>query len=441
MNHIEQTELRDFLKGKLTVERMLAVDRHVSECAECKAALTEMNSSALVDFGAEVMGAVDCPEYEELSAYADGTLDAGRAASIRRHMSVCELCTRDLGRIRELRSHAALREKITVQPGMSRRVRRSPLLYWKQVLAGVSLAGAAALVIVFGNFSPAAHVAQQPIQEAKKPPIMRPIRPTTHVAAKPENSAPVKTPEKKPATSQVVNVATNSRPAPRVVPVLKDGALSVIRKGNTLALAAKNGSSARTGLEAEIAARIDQKLKSGKVTTPKPVQMAMASVDMRGTSGGYQAPPTAPKQIGPMGKVLLTAAPTFTWSAVDLAESYRIRIYNSTHNLVVDQIVKTNSFTPSHPLERGQAYSWRIGVRFGETDQWSESAAASFAVVSDKDYASIKRIQRTMPDSHLALGVAYESAGLRAEAANEYRALLKANPRSKLAHKLAGTVK
>jgi anti-sigma factor RsiW len=440
MNCIDRTELEQFLSGKLAPERLLAVDEHVSGCAECKKLLVNMPSRA--DFGATLMGATDCPEYEELSAYTDESLDAARAGSIRAHANLCELCTNDIERIRELRSHAALRGAITVKPGMTRQRQRSPFVYWKQALAAVSLGGVIALAVMFGNVGtqtakntpPSSPLSKGGMREvAVNPPVVSPVVPSTPKknVIKPEKPIVAQTPAAKPQTK----VAANPTPAPAVAPVLKDGSYSVIRSGGALALAKKDGTPVRTALEARIAANIDEKLRTGKIKPVKPVQVAMASINVRG-SNGYEAPPTAPKQIAPMGKMLLSQKPTFTWSAVDLAEAYRVRVFDNSGNLVMEQVVKHNSFTASKPLARGKVYSWRVGVRFSETDQWAESAAVGFAVLSAEDYASIKRVQSNLPGSHLALGAAYESAGLYDEAAAEYRALQRANPDSKLAAKM-----
>lgn len=420
MNCIDRTELEGFVKAKLAPERMLAVDEHVTGCAKCKADV--MGLSARADFGAALVGANDCPEYEELSAYIDKALDAKRAESIRLHANLCELCAKDIEKISELRSHAALREKIVVKPGMTRQRSRGALGYWKHALAAVSLAGIAALAVIFGNFGGSAVS-------------------TTHVVAlKP--SAPVANrateKPKTPTVAQVqpkkapVVVASNPKPAPVAAPVLRDGGYSVVRKDGKMVIAKSDGTSVRTALEA----RLDEKLRTGRIRPAKPVMMAMASVNMRGDGTGYDVPPTAPKQIAPLRKVVLSTRPTFSWSAVNLAESYRIRVYDESSNLVIDQIVKKNSFTPAKPLARGQVYKWRIGVRFGETDQWAESAAVKFAVLSNDDLASIKRAQSELPGSHLALGTAYESAGLYEEAAAEYRALRRDNPNSDLAKKM-----
>lgn len=419
MNCIDRTELNNFLKMKLTPEQMLAVDEHVTGCAECKAALGKM--SARADFGNALVGADDCPEYEELSAYIDNALDGDRSRAIFLHTNLCELCAKDVERIRELRSHAALRDKVVMRPGMNRQPKRSAFGYWKQALAAVTMAGIIAVVVISGKFG--APTVQSPRQIATNPPVVANHAPLPGV--KP-SVQPVK-----PAPAPVV-VAANPSLAPKVTPVLRDGSYAIIRRGGKMVIAKSDGTVIRSALEA----KLDEKLRTGKIKPMRSYQMACATINTRDNENGYDAPPTAPKQTAPMGKVMLSARPTFTWSAVDLAVSYRIRVYDESSNLVVDQTVKKNSFTPVKPLARGKVYKWRVGVRFGETDQWAESAAVTFAVLSNQDLASIKQVQSTLPGSHLALGAAYESVGLYDEAAKEYRALRQQNPNSGLAQKM-----
>ena len=426
MNCIERIELERFLKGKLAPGRMLEIDEHAGQCEQCKKLLVSL--SARARFGAELIGAMDCPEYEELSGYVDESLVPERAGAIRTHANLCEPCAKDIDRIRELRSHAVLREKVTVRPGMSRQTRRSVFVYWKQALAAASLGGIAAALVFFNTTG--APIVKNPTQVAVKPPEVAQTNPIKVI--NPPESRPVTPVENhKPAT-----VATNPKPAPAFTPVLRDGRYAVVGKGGALMLAKKDGTPVRTALEARVAASIDEKLRTGKIKPAKPVQMAMATINTRGSDSGYEAPPTAPKQVAPMGKVIYGAKPTFTWSAVDLAESYRVRVYDTSGNLVAEQTSLKNSLMLAKPLARGQVYSWRVGARFGETDGWAESAAAKFAVLSTEDYNTIERVRATLPGSHLALGAAYESVGLYDEAAGEYRQLRRANPNSKLAQKL-----
>jgi anti-sigma factor RsiW len=441
MHCIDRAELEQFLAGRLAPERMLAIDEHLGACADCKKLAVSL--SARAQLGASIAGATDCPDYEELSAYIDESLDAERARAIRAHANLCELCATDVQRIRELRSHAALRDRVVVRPGMSRPARRSILSLSKgilslskgilslskgakQAIAAVSLVGVVAAAVLLTNMGGPA--GKSVTRLAVKPP-------TTVQTTQPSQTAqqPTPTPSAQPRTP---TVAVNPAPAPAYTRVLRDGEYSVIRKDGALMLARHDGTPVRTALGARIASSIDEKLRTGRIKPVKPVEMAMATVNMRSDNAGYQPPPTAPRQIAPMGKVVLSARPTLKWSAVDLAESYRVRVYNKSFNLVAEQISRTNTLTLAKPLVRGQVYIWRVGVRFAGTDQWSESAAARFAVLSIDDYNTIQRVQTKLPGSHLALGAAYESVGLYDEAANEYRLLRRANPNSALAQKL-----
>lgn len=436
MSCIEHLKLEQFVKGKLAPDQMLAVDSHIRECSDCKTLAGRLSSRT--DFAAELSGAVDCPEYEELSAYLDQILDAGRTASIRLHANACELCTKDLERIAELRSHAAMREKISVTPGASRAQRRGFFFYWRQALAVGSLAGLIAAAVMLSNFQ---QVSTRPDhnQIAAKPPMSTPTK-----TVNPPKSAPAHKPEAiaaKPEPTPVAVAANTAKPAPMLPPpVLNDGQYSVIRKGDRLALAQANGTGVGSSLQARISARIDEKLRTGKIKLPEPVKMAMASVTVRGEGNGYEVQPAAPKPIGPNGKIVMSATPTFNWSAVDLAESYRVRVSDESGNIIAEQVTKKTSLTLAKPLARGNTYIWRVGVRFGETDSWMQSGYTRFHVLSSQDFDTINSVRAKLPGSHLALGAAYESVGLYEEAAAEYRLLRRANPNSKLAQKLLNGV-
>lgn len=439
MSCIERIKLEQFVTGKLAPKQMLAVDSHIRECADCKKLAQSISSR--VDLASAVTGAADCPEYEHLSAYLDESLDAARAKAIRTHANICEYCTNDLNRMSELRSHASLREKITVTPQASASPERGFFFYWRQTLAVASLAGLVAIALTFGNFGRVDNKDHQQI--AVNPPInnsvkiMSPKKPPTpepeKIASKPL-PVPVRVTVNNP-----VRVAANYPKPPRIVtpPVLRDGRYSVVGKGDTLALIDAKGKSVASRLEARIASRIDEKLMTGKINLPESVKMAVAPIMVRdGETNAYTAPPAAPKPIGPIGRIVMSATPTFNWAAVDLAEAYRVRIYDEFGNMVAEQLTKNTRLAFSKPLARGKTYAWRVGVRFGEEDSYTQSGPAAFYVLSAQDFDSIKNVRTRLPGSHLALGAAYESAGLYEEAANEYRLLRRANPNSKLAKTL-----
>jgi hypothetical protein len=179
---------------------------------------------------------------------------------------------------------------------------------------------------------------------------------------------------------------------------------------------------------------VDEKLTYGKIASIRIPTGAMALL-MRG-GGNYVPPASAPKPVSPSDKIVLSQNPTLSWSPVRLAESYHVRVFDDEGELLVDETAATNSLKVPSPLPRGKAYKWRAGARFSSGGRWAESAAATFYVLSDEDYALIERVKRALPGSHLALGAAYERCGLYDEAAGEYRVLRRQNPNSTFARRL-----
>jgi hypothetical protein len=104
--------------------------------------------------------------------------------------------------------------------------------------------------------------------------------------------------------------------------------------------------------------------------------------------------------------------------------------------MAAEQTTNGYSIVLPEALSRGEEYTWRVGVRFSESDSWAESAPAKFYVLSSDDYSSIQQVKTALPGSHLALGAAYESFGLYEEAQQEYRALRRSNRDSSLARRM-----
>ncbi len=429
MKCIERVTIEEFVKGKLAPQQMLEVDSHIRECADCRKLATSL--STRVDLAAAVTGAVECPEYEELSAYADGTLDGAASAYIHGHVNMCELCSRDLNRIGELRSHASLRETVTIRLDSAQPSRRGVFFYWRQALAVASAAGLIAVAVIYGNFGGTTSKTHN--LTVQNPPIAQPKHATPTAPPKPEPQVVAKN------DPVVTPPAASPKPAPMVTPpaVLKDGQYSVVRKDGNLVLAKADGTAVGSRLDSRMAARITEKLRTGTIRLPEPLKVAMSTFTMRADTEEYHPQPAAPKPVGPIGRVVMTAYPVFKWSAVDLADSYRVQVYDDSGNLLTEQITKETYLKLSSPLPRDRTYRWRVAVRFGEQDSsWVRSAVSAFYVLSEQDYNAINKARGSLGGSHLAMGAAYESVGLYEEAANEYRLLLRRNPNSKLARDL-----
>lgn len=427
MTHPIITELEQFLKGKLPAGRLLEVDEHISECTECKAALDGLQSgkSAAVDFSEMILGVKDCPEYEQLSAYVDRELDAQESSAIEAHANLCELCSRDISRIAELRSHALLRKPVVLKPGMTVTPASAGRPVWVRVLAGLGAVGVAALAVLSLNA-----LKKQIEQNTTVAKIENHVKPNTpaQVAHNPGKDNP------KPKTT-VTHTPTvpkrSNTPAPRHEPIyaLRDGKYSVIEKNGKMILMCAAGSP-RTALEAKIAAEINRKLKTGKVEINDPVYLAMVVTEnttVRGTSdqtGG-------PKLIGRQNEVMLTDSPVLKWHKVDMAESYRVRVYGRNNAKIFEQITsKTSIKVPALP--RGEAYKWQVSSRASESSDWEDSTALKFGIISRQGTDMIQAAR----GSHLALGTVYESLGFKTEAQREYAQARSSSRSARLTGKL-----
>ncbi|MEN6357285.1 MAG: zf-HC2 domain-containing protein [Armatimonadota bacterium] len=434
MKCIDKKELKTYVEARLDPERMIEIDEHISSCSNCRAALGDIAplKKAAAELGASLLGMDDCPEYEDISAFVDGALPSDRMVSIQSHIHLCEACFADVEQIREMRSHAALREKITVHPMATRRAASHGFGIWKRVFAG--FAGAAVIAgaaIVIGSFTSAPKL---PTMVAAKPPVVDQIKPNvSNLQPKPGKSAAGVKPNVGTPAAEPDKVSAKPEPKSRVI--LKDGNYSVIKRNGRMVFADASGAP-RTALEAKIAASIEEKLRTGKVTHAKTAQYAMAEVHLRDNGAGYTPSPNAPKPAAPIGKVVMADRPTLTWSKVNLADSYRVRVYDSQFQLVSEITTDKNSITLPKSLARGAGYIWRVGVRFSESDSWAESKPVKFFVLSSDGCSSIQKVKRTLPGSHIALGAAYESVGLYDEARQEYRELRRSNRNSPLAKDL-----
>ncbi|HZZ78785.1 MAG TPA: choice-of-anchor Q domain-containing protein, partial [Gemmataceae bacterium] len=86
---------------------------------------------------------------------------------------------------------------------------------------------------------------------------------------------------------------------------------------------------------------------------------------------------SAPGLSGPIGAII-TATPTFTWSAVAGVSTYEIRVNDLTTGQanVIDQMVSATTFTSAQPLKLGHMYQWQVKAQ----QTWSSSATFTVSV-------------------------------------------------------------
>ena len=333
MKCLDPTELRDFLTGRLDPKRLAEVAEHLEVCEACReAALSEIRSTGAREaLSSSILGISECPEYEELSAYVDGQVDAERRAAIRSHINMCELCARDVARIEELRSHAAMRPKISVVPAMSRQRGLSGIGMWKRA---AGLLGAAAvlagLAFSFG-LVPGGNDEVQTVAVA--PQVDRALPDNSSEAQLPAMGNNVE-PEAK-ETAEAVAEQESTKPRSTYATVLADGRHRVVKRSGKLVIA----NSAGVPIAGKFAATISEKLATGRVNPSQSLAVALGA--LRSDFNGYVSP-TAPTAVAPVEKVVLSDKPTFNWSKVNLADSYLLVVTDKNGAVVFEQVTTDN---------------------------------------------------------------------------------------------------
>lgn len=149
--------------------------------------------------------------------------------------------------------------------------------------------------------------------------------------------------------------------------------------------------------------------------------------------------------LAPIGVVSLYDRPTFRWQPLTGATNYRISIYDSNFNRVVQSSPQaTNTWRAPAPLKRGSTYFWEIsGLKDGQeiTSPVAPAPRAQFRIVDAKTAGEINQVSRTRPDSRLVLGILYARAGLLDDAEREFQLLVNANPSSEVAGRLLSRVR
>jgi hypothetical protein len=427
MNCLDKSQLKKMFAGDLNRQELELIAEHLSCCETCRRMVQDMPEwlKACAELSSSILSIGECPDYDQLSAYADGTLGAPQSQAIEAHANSCELCWRDLAKIIELRSHAAMREKvIVVRPTENSRAKAA--IWLRRVVVAITASAAVAGVVLFMT-----QMGPTPTRSRETARITTPS-PVKPVVTRPD---PIVARQPRPRVLVMKPTSAHSTRRPAQVVVLKDGPYRVLKRNGKLIWANSNGVPVKSSLEARIAESIESKLRTGRVKPGRTVQVAMNSMRLR-DSGDYTPSPTAPTPISPVGTIVLSDRPTIKWSKVDMGYDYRIVITDSEGRQIVDTVTQSNTFTPPTSLSRGQVYIWRVAVRFGEDADWENSRPSAFELISSADYNAIEKVKRCAKGSHLALGVAYEYFGLYEEAAQQYDMLRRENRSSQFARTL-----
>jgi hypothetical protein len=168
-------------------------------------------------------------------------------------------------------------------------------------------------------------------------------------------------------------------------------------------------------------------LEQGRIDPPPILQ------ELRPAAGSLRA--AAPKQtaeaLAPVGTVVETDRPRFTWTPVTGANSYRVLLFSRGAEVTRSEALTTSAWQPAAPLSRGNVYEWQVIASTPHGDVVlppPDAPRALFGVVALDAADEIAAARRERPGDTLLTGLLYARAGVIDRAAQELRAYAAAHP-------------
>lgn len=359
----------------------------------------------------------------ELAGYVEKRLDAVDAESAESHLSVCAQCAEEA---RAIDAQAARRRR-PVRHVLGEYV--APLRAW-----GRPALFACFILIAVGMGLTALFI--------KRAGDERPLLPVTSQAENANldfnQSEPARSPRDGAGEPGAVGIGKGREPNQSAAGLpnsgeAERGAVDSELESNE-AIAAMLAPSSRRAI---VSALAEQRLEASPVMT-----------GLKGEGGSLRSGSGDGRPfllLSPVGKVVDATSPTFSWAPLAGASSYVVTVVDDQLNEVAksEPLTKTG-WSLRTPLARGRVYSWQVtALKDGQTitSPVLPAPQAKFMILDRSRSDELKRIRATAPRYHLGLGVLYARAGLLDEAEREFRALVKANPRSDTARKLLQSVR
>ena len=399
--HLSQQTIEDVLQRRLNANELLTVDDHLADCPACAAALAD---AAHVDDALEIDAASPHLSFETLEAHANERLDDVETEIADFHLLDCHSCANDLKDLVVLRRELTSTESSEAKASSFSIFRPSFLV----PAFGVLLAGAIGVWWLLSD---------------------RPV--DVNDVATGSNVTPVIPAEPGANTENINTGAVNSNEQPQAIARIRDG-------GSTIELFADGRVAGLNSPAFED--RVRNALSKQQIDIPSDIR------DLAGQqgvlmSGSSQGGPFA--LVSPVGKVVESGRPTFSWKPLSGADAYRVEVFDANFNRVAGSPEMTRTtWQPEKALPRGKVYAWQVTALKDGVESKSPvrpAPNAKFKVLDAAKSETIGSARRS--GSRLALGLAYAEAGMLADAERELAALARANPNNEAIRRLLQKVR
>lgn len=182
----------------------------------------------------------------------------------------------------------------------------------------------------------------------------------------------------------------------------------------------------------DLRSAITETLRTGRLEIPADVAVRLDRDET--FASRRSARPNTFRLGGPNATAVPDGRPRFWWTPAEGATRYRLNLGENVEGALRTEIAlpaAATDWSPETPLTAGASYRW--DVRAVRGDATLAHAAASFRVLSESQRAVWDRERSTVGGSNLLRGIVAARAGLLEEAAEEFRALGRQNPRAEQA--------
>jgi hypothetical protein len=452
--HLTEQQIETIHRRKMSPDALRTVHQHLAVCGACRARLSKPGqvAFAFAAFERELQQAETEDEhlpYQQLSGYVDDELREIDREIVESHLEICAGCAAEVRDLRDFKSTITAEETQTVKTPLRSERPRASWNWWAAWSQAQRIAAAVGVIIVLAAAifllrnkifrQDQAQLAQSPQASSEAAPPTSPTLPSPSV---PPQTTTEGEPEKSPDNNgskpsprreeQLTGSRDEDQPTPsrQTVVALKDGErlVTLNSRGNISGVA-----EGAPGLQRLLAGA----LRSQRLEKPAALDTLIrgSSVQLdsvgEGTSFALQRP---------VGTVVQSDRPTFSWKPLKGASSYSVSVFDAQLNEVArSEPLTTTMWTTPRALQRGATYRWQVVASEGGREVLLPSATApeaKFKVLDQRQAEELSRARRKYANSHLVLGVLYAQAGLLDEAETELKALVKDNPDSAVARKL-----
>ncbi|MEP6821675.1 MAG: hypothetical protein ABI946_04925 [Chthoniobacterales bacterium] len=185
----------------------------------------------------------------------------------------------------------------------------------------------------------------------------------------------------------------------------------------------------------ELRAAITQAVRTGRLIIP--ADLAALRDTPETFASRRSARPNIFRVRSPVATAIFESKPRFRWTPVKDATEYRLSLMTKESGKPGNETMlpaRTTEWSPDDLLKSGVTYGWRVQAMRGDSivarAPEQPDAFAWFRILSEPERAAWEREQSAVGDSNFLRGIVAARAGLLEEAAEEFRALGRQNPRA-----------